>query len=163
MSGFAPVLLFVAALLAGCVFGFFYSWSFTVIRGLSATDGASAIAVMQSVNANIMTGWFALIFFGTPVATGLAALAAWAADGRGAAAWLAAATVIYLVGCFAVTVVYNVPMNDALAGLDARGIPDAAAAWTDYAGPWNAWNHVRTAACGAGFLCTLLALWRWPG
>jgi uncharacterized membrane protein len=163
MSGLAPLLLFVAALLAGCVFGFFYAWSFTVIRGLTLSDGASAIAVMQSVNATIMTGWFALIFFGTPVATGLAAVAAWIGDGRAAAAWLVAATVIYLVGCLAVTVAYNVPMNDALAQLDARGIPDAAAAWNTYAEPWNAWNHVRTAACGAGFLCTLLALWRWSG
>ena len=67
-----PPLLFLAALLSGCVFGFFYSWSFTVMRGLSATDGASAIAAMQSVNANIMTGWFALtrlmasLLFGVP-------------------------------------------------------------------------------------------------
>jgi uncharacterized membrane protein len=163
MSGIVPLLLFVAALLAGCAFGFFYAWSFTVIRGLSLTDGASAIAAMQSVNASIMTGWFALIFFGTPIATGVAAIAAWVGDGRGAAGWLAAATVIYLVGCFAVTVVFNVPMNDALAAIDAGAAADAGADWARYAGPWNAWNHVRTAACGAGFLCTLLALWRWPG
>jgi uncharacterized membrane protein len=163
MSALAPPLLFVAALLAGCVFGFFYAWSFTVIRGLTLADGASAIAVMQSVNANIMTGWFALIFFGTPVAIALAALAAWLGDERAAAAWLAAATVVYMVGCFAVTVVFNVPMNDALARADARAVADAGAAWTGYAGPWNAWNHVRTAACGGAFLCTLLAFWRWQG
>jgi uncharacterized membrane protein len=163
MSAVAPLLLFVAALLAGCVFGFFYAWSFTVIRGLTLTDGASAIAAMQSVNANIMTGWFALIFFGTPIVTAVAALAAWLGDGRTAAVWLAAATVIYLVGCFAVTVVFNVPMNDALAQLDAGSVADPGAAWTGYAGPWNAWNHVRTAACAGASLCTLVALWRWPG
>ena len=51
-------------------------------------------------------------------------------------------------------------MNDALAQVDARAAADAGAA---YAGPWNAWNHLRTAACGAAFLCSLAALWRWPG
>jgi uncharacterized membrane protein len=163
MSALAPPLLFVAALIAGGVFGFFYAWSFTVIRGMSLSDGASAIAVMQSVNANIMTGWFALLFFGTPVATAVAAVAAWLGEGRGAAGWLAAATAIYMAGCFAVTVVFNVPMNDALATLDAGAVADPGAAWAGYAGPWNAWNHVRTAACGLTFLCTLAALWRWPG
>jgi uncharacterized membrane protein len=163
MSAVATPLLFAAALLAGCVFGFFYSWSFTVIRGMTLADGASAIAVMQSVNANIMTGWFAILFFGTPLVTALAALAAWLGDGRAAAGWLVAATAVYLVGCFAVTVVFNVPMYDALARLDASALPDAGAAWAGYAGPWNAWNHVRTAACGVSFLCALGALWRWPG
>jgi uncharacterized membrane protein len=158
-----PPLLFLATLLSGCVFGFFYSWSFTVMRGLSATDGVSAIAAMQSVNANIMTGWFALIFFGTPIATAVAALAAYLGGERAAALWMTAATAIYLVGCFAVTVVVNVPMNEALAAIDARGVPDAGAAWRDYAGPWTAWNHVRTAACGASLLCAALALWRWEG
>jgi uncharacterized membrane protein len=158
-----PPLLFLAALLSGCVFGFFYSWSFTVMRGLSASDGASAIAAMQSVNASIMTGWFALIFFGTPVATAAASLAAYLGGDRAAALWMAAATALYLVGCFAVTVFANVPMNDALARMDAGALADAAAAWRDYAGPWTAWNHVRTAACAGGFLCALAALWRWPG
>ena len=55
-----PPLLFLAALLSGCVFGFFYSWSFTVMRGLSATDGVSAIAdltpgVVALLSANPVT------------------------------------------------------------------------------------------------------------
>ena len=148
----------VSAMLAGCIFGFFYTWSFVVMRGLSAAEAPVAIAAMQSVNATIMTPWFALIFFGTPVATGFAALAAWAAGARGAALWMAAATVAYMIGCFAVTVLANIPMNEALAAVDAATVADAAGTWIGYAGPWTAWNHVRTAACAGGLLCTLLAL-----
>ena len=70
---------------------------------------------------------------------------------------------IYLAGCFAVTVAVNVPMNLALAEVDPRAAADAAAAWRDYAGPWTAWNHVRTAACGLAFAAALIGLWRWPG
>jgi uncharacterized membrane protein len=163
MQTIAPLLIFVAVLISGGVFGFFYTWSFVVMRGLSLTDAPAAIAAMQSVNANIVTGWFALIFFGTPVATAVAALATYAAGGRGAALWLLAATVIHLVGCFAVTALVNVPMNNALAQVDARSVADPQAAWSGYAGPWTAWNHLRTASCAATLLCAALALWRWPG
>ena len=163
MQALATLSVFVAALLAGGVFGFFYTWSVTVMRGLSATDGAAAIASMNAVNGTIMTAWFALLFFGAPIAAAAAAVLAWLGGGRATALCMAAAAVIYLVGCFAVTVIVNVPMNDALAQVDPRTIADPAAAWRDYAGPWTAWNHVRTAACGLAFAAALVGLRRWPG
>jgi uncharacterized membrane protein len=162
MHSIATLSIFVATLLAGGVFGFFYAWSVTVMRGLSAADGVSAIASMNAVNATIMTPWFAILFFGAPAAAAVAATLAWLGGDRGAALAMAAAAVIYLVGCFAVTVVVNVPMNDALAQVDPRATADPAAAWRDYAVPWTAWNHVRTAACGLAFLAALVGLWRWP-
>jgi uncharacterized membrane protein len=163
MSTLAFPLILLALILAGGVFGFFYAWSVTVMRGLSLADPASAIAAMQSINASIMTPWFAALFFGSPIASAAAALAAWMAGGRASALWLLAAALVYLVGCFAVTVVVNVPMNNALAALDARTLADPRAAWVGYAGPWTAWNHVRTLANGVALVCVGLALWRWPG
>jgi uncharacterized membrane protein len=161
MPALALAATFAAVLVSGGVFGFFYAWSFTVMRGLGRTDPVGAIEAMQAINASIMTGWFALIFFGTPVITAAGAGLAWLAGERPAALWLVAAALAYLVGCFAVTVVVNVPMNDALAGLDARAEADPAAAWAAYAGRWTAWNHVRTAACGVTLLAAALALWSW--
>ncbi len=155
-------LILLALLVSGAVFGFFYAWSFTVMRGLGAAGGTAAITAMQAVNAGIMTPWFTLLFFGAPLASALAGIAAWLAGAGGAAGWLAAATGIYLAGCFAVTILANVPMNDALARLDAAALTDADAAWRRYARPWTAWNHVRTAACGLMLLATAFALLRWP-
>lgn len=160
MSFLATASAFVAALLAGGVFGFFYTCSFTVMRGLTAGDPVSAIVSMNAVNTTIMTGWFAVLFFGSPVASALSALVAWGADARAAALWMAAAAVIYLAGCFAVTVLVNVPMNDALARVDPRTIEDAAATWSAYADRWTLWNHVRTASCGLALLATLAGIWR---
>lgn len=151
---------FVACLLAGGVFGFFYAWSVTVMRGLTAGDPVSAIVSMNAVNATIMTGWFAVLFFGAPLASAVAAVLAWLGGNGAAALWMAAAALLYLVGCFAVTVVVNVPMNDALAQVDARAVADAGAAWRGYAGPWTTWNHLRTAACGLAFLAALGGLWQ---
>ena len=55
------------------------------------------------------------------------------------------ASVIYLAGCIAVTMVRNVPLNNALATV-APGTPEAAALWTRYLSEWTLWNTVRTVA-----------------
>ncbi len=161
MQGIAIVAVFAASLLAGGVFGFFYAWSVTVMRGLTAGDPVSAIVSMNAVNATIVTGWFAILFFGSPIASAAAGALAWRSGNVPTALWMIAAAVLYLAGCFLVTVVVNVPMNDALARIDPRTIGDPGAVWRDYVGPWTRWNHVRTAACGLAFLATLVGLWQW--
>jgi uncharacterized membrane protein len=53
--------------------------------------------------------------------------------------------VFYLVGTIGVTMLFNVPRNNALAVLvpaDAQ----AATFWSGYLSSWTAWNHVRTIA-----------------
>ena len=54
-----------------------------------------------------------------------------------------AASLIYIVGCFGVTVVCNVPLNDQLAAVAPA---QEAALWSRYLDVWTAWNHVRTIA-----------------
>lgn len=150
----------LSVLVSGGVFGFFYTWSFVVIRGLGLAEPRGAITTMQAINANIVEGWFAVLFFGTPVITALAAVVAWYAGRRDTAVALGLAAVVYLLGCFSVTVVCNIPLNNALALLDAQTVANPAAAWAGFAGPWTVWNHVRTAACFGTFLLSIWALWR---
>ena len=57
--------------------------------------------------------------------------------------------VIYLAGCFTVTMLFNVPMNEALAALPPTA-PDRTARWANYVSGWTTWNHVRTAASLGG-------------
>lgn len=51
--------------------------------------------------------------------------------------------VVFLVTVIGVTVVFNVPLNDALAatpdGSDAQAV-----LWQGYLDVWTRWNHVRT-------------------
>lgn len=68
------------------------------------------------------------------------------------ALWLLAGAFLYLVGTFGVTMAFNVPRNDALAGLDP-GDAEAATAWTRYVREWTVWNHVRTVAALAASAC----------
>jgi uncharacterized membrane protein len=51
----------------------------------------------------------------------------------------------YLVRSLLVTLVFNVPKNEALASV-APANPEGASLWTDYLSKWTAWNHVRAAA-----------------
>ena len=70
--------------------------------------------------------------------------------------WLAMGA-LYLFGVVGVTVLANVPLNDALARLDAAA-PGAAQAWRENAGRWTRWNTVRSlAATGAATAFLLVA------
>ena len=65
--------------------------------------------------------------------------------------------VLFLVGVLVLTLVRNVPLNDALASWGpAEG--GAAEAWRRFQARWTAWNHVRTGAGVAAAAAYLLAL-----
>ncbi|HEY2613359.1 MAG TPA: anthrone oxygenase family protein, partial [Reyranella sp.] len=55
------------------------------------------------------------------------------------------AGVIYVAGCIGVTMLFNVPLNDALAAVQP-GTPEATALWSRYVAEWTTWNTVRTVA-----------------
>lgn len=52
---------------------------------------------------------------------------------------------LYVIGMFVVTMVFNVPLNNALAALQPSA-PEAGAVWAAYLKDWTFWNHVRTVA-----------------
>ena len=73
------------------------------------------------------------------------------------AVYLLSGGLAYLIGTILVTMVFNVPRNDALAAVD----PASAAGsrlWNGYVTSWTAWNHVRTAAALAAALLLTIAL-----
>jgi uncharacterized membrane protein len=64
---------------------------------------------------------------------------------------------LYVVGTFLVTIVFNVPLNETLATLN----PESAGAvnlWHDYLSRWTAWNHVRTISALAATASLTIAL-----
>jgi uncharacterized membrane protein len=106
---------------------------------------AEGIAAMQQINVKAINPWFMGALFGTAaacIATIVAVLVDWDAS---YGPWLLAGGALYLVGTIGVTIIFNVPRNDALARLEP-GDPEAAAQWARYLAEWTAWNHVRTVA-----------------
>ncbi len=137
------VLTFVAAIGSGLVAGIFFAFSSFVMAALGRLPSDHGIAAMNSINVTVINPGFMLAFFGTGVVC-LAAMAAaafsWTA---GRSTLVVVAAVLYLVGCIGVTMLRNVPLNNALATVPP-GTPEAAALWTRYLGEWTLWNTVRT-------------------
>jgi uncharacterized membrane protein len=145
MSGFLYAATLVTALGCGLVAGVFFAFSSFVMAALKRLPAAEGIAAMQSINVLAVTPAFMAALFGTAAAClGLIVWTVISADGRTTALILAGG-VLYLVGAIGVTIVFNVPLNNALAEM----LPQSAAAkrlWDEYLTTWTAWNHVRTVA-----------------
>jgi uncharacterized membrane protein len=139
------ILVLAAALGSGLVAGVFYAFSTFVMRALARLAPAQGIAAMKSINAVVINPWFLGVFIGT-AALSLAAVASaisrWGSPG---AAWLLAGGILYFAGSFVVTMRGNVPMNEALALVDAESAAGVEY-WQRYVAGWTRWNHVRTAA-----------------
>jgi uncharacterized membrane protein len=93
----------------------------------------------------ILNPLFLMIFMGTAlVCLALAGIALlhWPQPG---APLLLAASMLYVMGCFGVTMVFNVPLNNSLANLNPAA-PSATEQWQSYIAAWLRWNHVRTFA-----------------
>ena len=97
---------------------------------------------MNSINKLALTPVFMTALFGTALAC--AVLGAWAVVswGERPAALVLAGSALYLLGAIVVTKAANVPLNDALMGVDPDGA-DAATRWSSYLADWTAWNHAR--------------------
>jgi uncharacterized membrane protein len=157
MTALALTLTVVTLALAGAMAGFFYAYSMSVMRALDAVDPKAAIASMQSINIVVRNAIFFPAFFGTPVVALVAGGLWWKAGAGQVALLLLLAAIVYLAGTFLVTVVANVPMNEALAIATIPTDPaQARTLWQNYSGPWTLWNHVRTVA---SFVTLLLVGW----
>jgi uncharacterized membrane protein len=147
---------FVAALGTALMAGLFFAFSISVMRGLARIPPAAGIAAMQAINVRILNPVFGMVFFGTTAAClflGVSAILRWPSP---AAPYHLAGSLLYLIGAFGVTVVFNVPRNNALAAVDPAST-DAARLWSRYLVTWTAWNHVRTIASLAATAALIVA------
>ena len=99
---------------------------------------------MQFINIFAVKSWFLVAFLGTAVACGFVIIFSFLRWSE-ASSLLLAGGAIFLIGCFLVTILFNVPMNNALATMPADD-PGRATRWASYVKRWRRWNHVRTIA-----------------
>lgn len=153
---FLPALIFVAALGSGIVAGVFFAFSSFVMPGLARMPAAGGIAAMNSINITAVTPLFMTALFGTAlvcVVVGISAVMGWSEVGS---LWPVAGSLVYLVGIVLVTIVFNVPLNDALAAVDPASA-NSTSLWSRYLDEWVMWNHVRTVAGMAALACFWIA------
>jgi uncharacterized membrane protein len=141
------VLVFTATMTA-LVAGLFYSWSCSVIPGLSRLSDKNYIAAMQSINKAILNPVFFVSFLGALVLLPFSTYQFYVRPLSVQFWLLAIATLIYTIGVFGVTVFGNVPLNDQLAVfyLSSAKPTEIAAHRMQFETAWNNFNILRTSS-----------------
>ncbi len=158
MSPIIFVLLQITILAYAFVGGVFLAFSDFIMRALAHTGGVGGVDAMQVINREVFRWVFMVLFIGLAPLSLLIAAYGGILVGHGPGTLLLAAGLIYVIGCFGVTVFFNVPMNEALAGMEtaAEATQDY---WTStYLPRWTFWNTVRTVACGVSAALLLFGL-----
>jgi uncharacterized membrane protein len=156
MDRLLQVLTLFSALGAGLMAGLYFAFSGFIMTAFGRLPPANGMAAMNAINAAILNPLFFAVFFGTAATSLLLAIAALSDWQAPPSVWLIGGAVLYLVANIAVTMIFNVPLNDALGA--APGTPGAEVVWSRYLTVWTAWNHVRTVASLAAAACFTQAL-----
>jgi uncharacterized membrane protein len=151
------LLTMACALGSAVIGGLLFAFSTSVMKALGKLPAQHGIAAMQSINIVIINPLFLLAFMGTAVACAVVAVLSLMRWDDPASAYRLAASVLYIVGTFGVTMVCNVPLNNALAAAHPD-TQDAVRLWPRYLSEWTRWNHLRTAAAVAAAVLFIMAL-----
>lgn len=147
-----------AALGCGLVAGVFFAFSTFVIKALAQQQPTQGIATMQSINITVINPWFMTAFLGTSIICLVLVVSVLFKWQQPSAVYLLVGSLLYLIGSFGVTVVCNVPLNDALAVVKPDS-PEGTTFWAKYLTRWTFWNHVRTiASLAAAAIFTVMPL-----
>lgn len=153
---FVNVMIIFSALGSALVAGIFFAFSTFIMKALGRLQPEQGIAAMQEINVTVLNPWFFSVFFGTGVGCIFLAVFALSNSTGSVAAYLGVGSMLYIIGCIFVTLVFNVPLNNALARTDANN-PDSVSLWRHYLHRWTIWNHVRTGASLAAATQLILA------
>jgi uncharacterized membrane protein len=149
-------LALLACIGAGTIGGVFFAFSTFVMKALAQLPANQGVAAMQRINVVVLSPLFLGVFMGTALLSAGCVVASlpWSTP---RSPLLLAAGLLYLVGSFFVTIVFNVPRNERLARLNAES-SEAVVYWPAYVREWSRWNHLRTAASVASAACSAASL-----
>jgi uncharacterized membrane protein len=156
-GGVSFALTLVAALGSGLIGGVFFAFSAFMMKALARLRPDQGIAAMQSINVTVLNRWFLAPFFGTAAACILLALSSLSTWREPAILFRLIGSGLYLAGTMLVTIVCNVPRNDALARVRAES-EEGEDYWTHYVPIWTRWNTVRSVASIAASAALTVAL-----
>jgi uncharacterized membrane protein len=157
------ILTSLAAIASAAAGGMMYVFSTMVMRGLDRTEPVEAITAMRGINAEANANpAFLLAYFGAAIlamAVGVFAVIQLRQPGS----WVVLVGAVFGILGAIITMVFNVPLNNHLDGVNPVGLSpaDAAREWLAYFTTWTNWNHVRTATSFIAAALMLIGL-RYP-
>lgn len=132
---------------AGTIGGFYSSFSLVVMPALDRLSPDRATEIMNHINDLAETPPFLGLFFGSALAAGAISVL-----GGIRGEYLALAGGVAVLAGTALTIAYNVPLNNRLAA--------GSLSWSDYHAPWTAANTVRGLLSLTGTVLLALPLLR---
>ncbi len=142
-----PVILFASMLLTALSAGLLFAYACSVNPGLHRLPDPAYLAAMQHINRAIQNPVFFISFMGPVI---LLPWSAWLEyrSSKTAFRYLLGAALLYVFGVFGVTILGNVPLNEALESFDLVGVsPERMTAQRSaFEVPWGSWHLVRTVA-----------------
>ena len=126
--------------------GVFLAFSDFIMRSLGTAKSPSGIEVMQVINREVFNWVFMTLFLGMAAVCVVIIGYAYVKLAGPVVVLIVLAAGLYLVGVFGVTVVFNVPLNNQLEGMDFTS-EAALDFWKRrYLPDWTLWNSIRTFA-----------------
>lgn len=140
--------------------GLFYAWSCSVMPGFARLNDREFVAAMQATNRAIQNPVFFVAFLGAPLFLIISTVLFFGESTK--FYLLLAASVIYLIGNFGVTVVGNVPMNNTLDHFELKTASDEEAARrrSNFARRWTFLNHIRAVASTIALILVVLVCFK---
>ena len=142
-TAFVIILLWTAALSSGIMAGVYFAFSGFIMKAFGKIEIVQSVAAMNSINEVILRSMFMPVFFGSSIISFLLVIVAFINWGEAGAGLALIAGMVYFAGMFACTIVFNVPLNNALARLGPDS-DNAQQIWSHYLATWTKWNHLRT-------------------
>lgn len=136
-------LLWIGAMGCGLLAGVYFAFSIFIMTALGRIGQAHGVLVMNSINSTILQSWFMPLFYGTTISSLVLAISGFSRRGEPGATAMLAGGLVYIAGMFMCTILFNVPLNNALAAVDPASAGPSPV-WTRYLKYWTLWNHVRT-------------------
>ena len=149
------VLLWAAALSSGLVAGVYFAFSGFIMKAFDKLETTQSVTAMNAVNEVILRSLFMPLFFASSIISLLLIVLAFIYWDEAGAGLTLVAGMVYFVGMFVCTVVFNVPLNNTLSGLDTTS-NNAKQTWIHYMKNWTKWNHLRTMS---SLLSCILCIW----
>jgi len=148
-------LLWIAILSSGLMAGVYFAFSGFIMKAFGKIETTQAIAAMNAINETILRSLFMPVFFGSSIISVLFIIVAFSQWSEAGSGLILIAGIVYFVGMFLCTVVFNVPLNNLLAELN-KDSANAQKVWSHYLETWTKWNHLRTVSSS---LTCILSIW----
>jgi len=142
-SSSSIILLWIAAISSGLIAGVYFAFSAFIMQAFGKIHSTQGISAMNAINETILRSAFMPLFFASSIISLWLIFSGYIHWGETGSELTLLAGAIYFTGMFACTVIFNVPLNNALAAIDDDS-KNTQIIWSDYLKSWTRWNHLRT-------------------